>query len=300
MYSIDEVHRMSVFLHGWPTHLDKDNPPVYTTCNSDIKLSIVIPTLNQADTLEHTLLSIINQDYRNFEIIIIDGGSRDHTMRIVEKYHEWIYYFMTGQDNGQSDAINKGFDKATGKIYAWINSDDYYLPSAFSKVIKMFSESIDILVGAGDIVTKDCRFLKHIHPMKMEQKNLIRWTEGDWIMQQSCFWTSRIWNSSGGVDESLSLLMDFDLWFRFSTLGRSLILNEPLAAMRYYPEIKTISLRDRVKEETAYVFAKNGEFNEVRRIVKELVADNKILLEERDKRYNGILSRFFKRVGIDV
>lgn len=289
---------MSVFLHGWPTHLDKDNPPVYTTCNSDIKLSIVIPTLNQADTLEHTLLSIINQDYRNFEIIIIDGGSRDHTMRIVEKYHEWIYYFMTGQDNGQSDAINKGFDKATGKIYAWINSDDYYLPSAFSKVIKMFSESIDILVGAGDIVTKDCRFLKHIHPMKMEQKNLIRWTEGDWIMQQSCFWTADIWKKSGGVDESLKLLMDFDLWFRFANLGQSVIINETLAVMRYYPEVKTVSLKELVKEETAYVFAKYGEYEKVRRLVRELVEKNKFLMQEKERSNQSFTRRIFRRIGL--
>lgn len=293
---------MALQLYGWRSYLDYQEVPSKSDRRLGLKFSIVIPTLNQADTLEHTLLSIINQDHLNFEIIVIDGGSRDNTSEIIQKYTDWIDFSCTGKDSGQSNAINLGFSVATGDVYAWINSDDFYLPSAFSRVSKGLegNHGVDIIVGAGDIVAKDCKFLKHVNAMQMEQKNLVKWVEGDWIMQQSCFWTSRIWNSSGGVDESLSLLMDFDLWFRFSTLGRSLILNEPLAAMRYYPEIKTISLRDRVKEETAYVFAKNGEFNEVRRIVKELVADNKILLEERDKRYNGILSRFFKRVGIDV
>lgn len=289
-------------LYGWRTSLEYQETPPKSERSLGLKFSIVIPTLNQADTLEHTLLSIINQDHMNFEIIVIDGGSNDYTSEIIQKYDHWIDFFCTGKDNGQSNAINLGFSNATGDVYAWINSDDFYFPSAFSRVSKILGDThnVDIIVGAGDVISKDCKFLKHINAMHMEQKNLVKWVEGDWIMQQSCFWTPKIWHSSGGVDETLSLLMDFDLWLRFSKLGRSVILNEPLAAMRYYPEIKTISLRDRVKEETAYVFAKNGEPNEVRRIVKELVVNNNLLLEERDKHNNAILRRLFKRIGIEI
>jgi len=290
---------MSVFLYGWPGYLEKSEPQVHRPYNNGIKFSIVIPTLNQAETLEHTLLSIINQDYTNFEIIVIDGGSCDHTLKIVEKYREWIHSFITGKDNGQSNAINKGFEMATGQIYAWINSDDYYFPSAFSKVAKIFSHDIDILVGAGDVVTRDCKFLKHIQPMTMEQKNLVKWTDGDWIMQQSCFWTADIWKKSGGVDESLKLLMDFDLWFRFAKIGKSMIINETLAAMRYYPEVKTVSLKEFVKEETAYVFAKNGEYEKVRRLVSELVERNKLLMQKDEKRRYSFIRRILGKLGIE-
>ena len=290
---------MSVFLYGWPGYLKQINPHVNKVFKDGIKFSIVIPTLNQAETLEHTLLSIINQDYANFEIIVIDGGSYDQTLKVIEKYHEWIYYFVTGKDNGQSDAINKGFDMATGQVYAWINSDDYYLPSTFSKVVKTFSNDIDILVGAGDIITRDCKFLKHVKPMTMEQKNLVKWTEGDWIMQQSCFWTADLWKKSGGVDESLKLLMDFDLWFRFAKIGKSKVINETLAAMRYYPEIKTVSLKELVKEETAYVFAKNGEYEEVRSLVRELVERNKLLMQETEKRRHSFVGRILRRLGLE-
>ena len=293
---------MTLHLYGWPRPLQIKERPSRTNCMQRIRFSIVIPTLNQADTLEHTLLSIINQDYTNIEIIVIDGGSNDDTSRIIEKYKEWIDYYVSGEDSGQSDAINRGFSLASGEIYAWINSDDFYLPQAFPRISRAFENNhkIDIIVGAGDVVTKDCEFLKHIHPMEMNQENLVRWLEGDWIMQQSCFWTNEIWEKSGGVDETLKLLMDFDLWIRFSKLGKSTVLNEPLAAMRYYRETKTISLRDLVKEETAYVFAKNGELEEVKKLVRKLVAKNQLLIEEKHEKENLLFRRVCRRVGIPI
>lgn len=293
---------MSLHLYGWQKPLDMKDRSLKTNCGQRIKFSIVIPTLNQADTLEHTLLSIVNQDYMNIEIIVIDGGSSDGTPEIIEKYREWIDYYVSGQDSGQSDAINRGFSLASGEIYAWINSDDFYLPQAFTRISKIFENdhNIDVVVGAGDVVNMDCKFLKHIHPIEMNQENLVRWLEGDWIMQQSCFWTNRIWEKSGGVDETLKLLMDFDLWFRFSRLGKSTVLNEPLAAMRYYRETKTISLKDLVKEETAYVFAKNGEFEEVKKLVSKLVASNQLLIEEHSKKETQLFRRVCRRVGIHI
>jgi len=293
---------MSLFLYGWPKGLEMKEFCSESAPRSGIKISIVIPTLNQSETLEHTLLSIINQDYGNFEIIVIDGGTSDNTFNIVNRYHQWIDHFTSGDDSGQSDAINKGFNLATGNILGWINSDDFYLPSAFSKVVKTFNSNPDIgiVVGAGDVISRDCKFLKHINPMLMEKENLAKWVEGEWLMQQSCFWTAEIWKKSGGVDESLSLLMDFDLWFRFAKLGKSIALNETLAAMRYYPEIKTVSLRELVNEETAYVFAKNAKSDEVRRIVRDLVEVNKLLIQEKERRQSRLLIRILKRLRIEI
>ena len=195
----------SKIMYGWnndqlgPT--DEKQP-------SNQKISIVVPTLNHGDTIEHTLLSIINQGDQNYEIIVMDGGSSDNTKEIIDKYRDYITYFESRKDNGQSDAINRGFSFADGDIYAWINSDDYYLPNAFRLVKKTFSENngIDIVVGSGDVVTKDCEFLKHIKGLEMKRDNLLGWHNDQWIMQQCCFWTAEIWKRSGGVDEDLHLL----------------------------------------------------------------------------------------------
>jgi glycosyltransferase involved in cell wall biosynthesis len=292
---------MSVKLYGWPSYLSFREAVQDSSRNNGIKLSVVIPTLNQAETLEHTLLSIINQDYMNFELIIVDGGSHDHTSSIIEKYRSWISCYISGKDKGQSDAINKGFDVATGQIFSWINSDDFYLPLAFRRISKFFdrNKEIDVVLGSGDVVTKECKFLKHINPMPMKRAHLLKWLEGRWIMQQSCFWTDKIWKSSGGVDQSLKLLMDFDLWLRFAGRAKSATINESLSAMRYYPEIKTVSLRDLVKEETAYVLAKNQEFEEVRKMVRKLAKENKVLLNRRDKQKHFLSRRLPLRIELN-
>lgn len=290
---------MNMYLYGWPNPLNYVQNDQKPSTSSNLKISIVIPTLNQAETLEHTLLSIINQDYLNIEIILVDGGSTDKTTSIVKKYTNWISCYIYGKDTGQSNAINLGFRHATGQIYAWINSDDYYLPFAFSRVISKFTvdQKVDIVVGSGDVITKNCKFLKHIPSMEMNRKNVANWSKGNWIMQQSCFWRSELWRKSGGVDESLKLLMDCDLWFRFSTLAESSTINEPLAAMRYYPEIKTVSLRDSVKAESAYVLAKNGELEDLKNLVSELVTQNKQLLLANMQISSALSTRILRRLA---
>jgi len=267
---------------------------------SNQKISIVVPTLNHGDTIEHTLLSIINQGDQNYEIIIMDGGSSDNTKDVIDKYRDYITYFESRKDNGQSDAINRGFGFADGDIYAWINSDDYYLPNAFRLVKKTFSENkeIDIVVGSGDVVTKDCEFLKHIKGLEMKRDNLLGWHNDQWIMQQCCFWTAEIWKKSGGVDEDLHLLMDYDLWLRFSSLGRSKAIEDRIAIMRYYKEAKTVALRSRMKEEEAYVYAKNRAFPELRTIVKELSLRNEELTSIVVKYEGNLINKMLRKIGV--
>jgi len=288
-------------LYGWEVmHNLQELKQGTNVGNEHLKISIVIPTLNQASTLEDTLLSIINQNYNNYEIIVMDGGSVDGTSEIIHRYRDWIQHYHSGKDGGQSHAINKGFSMATGEIYAWINSDDFYLPRAFTRIVNEFNRSseVDIVVGAGDIITKDCKFLKHIASMQMSRKNLVRWHEDKWIMQQSCFWSAEIWKKSGGVDESLNLLMDFDLWLRFSELGNSSSINDGLAVMRYYPEAKTVTLKTNMREEEAYVYAKNNELDEVRRVVSGLVESNRELRNAIEKHDKDIAIRILRKLRV--
>ena len=93
-----------------------------------LKISIIIPTFNSEEYVEETIKSVINQNYSNLDLILVDGNSTDRTMRIVEKYKEYFSHIVSEADNGQYDAINKGFNLAVGDIFAYLNSDDIYFP----------------------------------------------------------------------------------------------------------------------------------------------------------------------------
>src|SRR4030067_2568795 len=115
------------------------------------KISIVIPSYNQAQFLEKTILSILNQNYPNLEVIIIDGGSKDESIGIIKRYERYLAFWVSEQDNGQAHAINKGFKIASGDIVAWQNSDDIYLPDTFHKVIKVLEKYKDAELIFGNI-----------------------------------------------------------------------------------------------------------------------------------------------------
>jgi len=258
---------MNKKLYGWDADLTLAPAPRSNTdttgATGQDRISIVIPTLNQGETIEDTLLSIICQDYKNYEIIVMDGGSTDNTGEILDRYRGWITKIVSEPDKGQSHAINKGFKLATGDIYAWINSDDFYLPGAFTKIAGCFRSdpAVRFVVGAGDVVSKEQKFLKHIPAHQLDTQALLNWSNDSWVMQQSCFWAASLWKDAGGVDESLSLLFDLDLWFKFSKLCSTTVIQDKLAVMRFYPEIKTVRQRHKTSAELAYVRNKNKSFD---------------------------------------
>lgn len=111
------------------------------------KISIITITYNSEKTLESTIQSVINQGYENLEYLIIDGGSKDHTLDIVNKYRNHISYFVSEPDEGISDAFNKGIIAATGEIIGIINSDDLLLPGALDRLSKEYDPKIDVYLG---------------------------------------------------------------------------------------------------------------------------------------------------------
>ncbi|MCS5698250.1 glycosyltransferase [Cyanobium sp. FGCU-52] len=283
-------------LHGWAGAAVDGNDPL-----PPLTLSVVIPTLNQGDTIEDTLASILAQDcLDHLEIIVMDGGSTDGTLAVLERYRPWITQLITGPDGGQSQAINRGFSLANGDILAWINSDDYYLPCALPAVLRRFAADpeLQFLVGAGDVVSLDNRFLRHVSPLPMNATTMQEWKLDRWVMQQSCFWRRELWQRVGGVDESLHLLMDYDLWFRFSKLTEAGRIEQTLAAMRYYPQAKTVRYRNRSAEEMAYVYAKNGSLSDLRELLVSL-GKERSNLEERIHRFESLLPvRVLKRLRL--
>ncbi len=123
------------------------------------KISVIIPSFNQGQFIEETLISLINQNYDSLEIIIIDGGSKDQTPDIIKKYNKHITYWISEKDTGQSEAINKGFHKATGNIITWLNSDDYYEPGTLQKVANEFiaDNQLSILHGKSILFGKEVK-----------------------------------------------------------------------------------------------------------------------------------------------
>lgn len=116
----------------------KTLPSIYETKIEWPKISIVTPSYNQGEFIEETIRSVLLQNYPNLEYLVIDGGSTDKTLDILKKYAPWLYYWVSEKDQGQADAINKGFDKASGQILAYLNSDDLYLPGTLHTVATHF------------------------------------------------------------------------------------------------------------------------------------------------------------------
>jgi len=181
------------------------------------KISIITPTYNSGKYLEETIKSVISQNYPDLEYIIIDGGSTDNTLEIIKKYSDYISFWVSEPDSGMYDAINKGFQKSTGEIMAWLNSDDIYHRGALLCVGGIFND----LPGVDWIVGKSCLFNREGICVKMNDyqswsKNRMLIGDYKWIQQENVFWRRSLWDTSGArMNTSFKLAGDFELWMRF-------------------------------------------------------------------------------------
>ncbi len=204
-----------------------------------LKISIVTVCYNMAQYIETTIKSVLSQNYPNLEYIIIDGGSTDGTQQIIEKYKDKLAYYVSEPDNGMYDAINKGFSKATGDVYAWINADDIYMPWTLETVNHVFSKypETDWLGGKYAFLNEDGT-LAQIFPQTCIrcQKDIANgWCrEGVLgpLQQESMFWRKELYQKSGGLKTSYRYAGDFELWTRFAQHASLTKLDLPLAAFR--------------------------------------------------------------------
>lgn len=180
------------------------------------------PSFNQGKFIEETILSIIGQGYPNLEYIIIDGGSTDETVEVIKKYERHLTYWVSEKDNGQSHAINKGFSIASGDILGWLNSDDMYMPSAFSYVASM------IKVDYAGIYFGNCiHFKEGPEELFSSGSNVIRASMdarlafSDYIIQPSAFWTRSTLQKVGPLREDLHFGFDWEWFLRAESYGVS-------------------------------------------------------------------------------
>lgn len=287
-------------LYGWPEEGAIAMPERFTADPSRPLFSIVIPTLNQGPFIEDTLLSILWQGYDNVEIIVVDGGSTDETPAVLERYRPWIRVLISEPDRGQSDAINKGFRRASGSILAWLNSDDIYLPGAFRTVLGCFAADTSgrWVIGSGDIISADQRFLRHVPAREGSEQTLLAIEKDCFLLQQSCFWSASLWQEAGGVDEGLSLLMDYDLWWRFSQRCSGLVTQEKLGAMRYYATVKTRRQGERFPAELATIYARYGASEPLERLVQRLLKEKSALGERLQTLERQLPVRLLRRLRL--
>lgn len=206
---------------------------------SMIKFSVITPSYNQGKFIEQTIQSVINQNYANYEHIILDGGSSDETIEILKKYPHLMW--ISEKDRGQSDALNKGFELATGEIIAWINSDDWYEPNAFSAVAKFFEENQDknVVMGNCNLVDVNGNIFDRVINAERGFEELKNYKVSRSIpTQPAIFFRKKLLEEFGLLDINLNYVMDYDLWMRFAKKNRFYHLGQTFANYRFHQDAK--------------------------------------------------------------
>ena len=227
-------------------------------------VSIITPSFNQAPYIEFTIRSVLSQDYPRIEYIIVDGGSTDGTIDIIKKYEgkdgatPSIARWVSEKDKGQTDAINKGFGRATGEILAWINSDDTYEPGAVSAAVKYLLENPKV-----GMVYGDCNFINEngvvIGKFNSAQTSYRLIRQGYvHIPQQTMFFRADLWKQVGPLDPSFYFAMDYDLWTRILARSEIKYVSQTWANFRLHTSGKTIMADDRCWPEMVRVHYRDG------------------------------------------
>ncbi|WP_322509878.1 glycosyltransferase family 2 protein [Anaerolinea sp.] len=226
------------------------------------KISIVTPSLNQGKFIEETILSVLSQNYPRLEYLVVDGGSSDTTLHVLERYSDRIRW-ISERDGGQTNAINKGLRLTDGTIVGYLNADDILLPGSLWTVADAFARHSEVrwVIGKCRIVDeKNSEIRKPITNYKnflLKRGSFPLLVMTNYISQPATFWRRDALETVGFLDESLHYVMDYEYWLRLYSRYSPLFLPQYLAAFKIHPSSKTTSMGHR----NAYV-------EEERRVVK--------------------------------
>ena len=286
--------------------------------DKNLLVSIVTPSYNHGVFIEETIKSVISQEGDFYlEYFIVDGGSTDNSVEIIEKYDNLLkegkwpvkclgitYNWISEADDGQSDALNKGFAKTTGEIMAYINSDDKFLPWTFKTVKSIFSECSEVEwltslwqphwnargeLTPGDSVHGYTKKAFYDGRTLAKSKNFT-----GWIQQESTFWQRSLWDKAGGfISRELRYAMDFDLWARFYEHAELFGVSIPLGGFRIHKEQKTADSMSAYYEEAEKVLGRYGNARLSRRrpFFSEIVRG---LLFPEFRMFQGMKAKFIK------
>jgi glycosyltransferase involved in cell wall biosynthesis len=222
-------------------------------------ISIVTPSYNQAPYLEATIQSVLSQDYPHVEYIVMDGGSDDGSAAIIGKYADQLAYWVSERDGGQADALNRGFARATGDIFAWLNSDDVYEPGALRRVAETFAVHPEaaLVYGEGWYIDAEGRRIRPCHFVRSSFPQKYIYNK-DPILQQSAFWRRSLWRRVGPLNEELNWVFDWEWFIRASQVTDFHYIPHFLANYRVHPAAKTRSTDIQRRREQASLTRRYG------------------------------------------
>lgn len=230
-----------------------------------LSFTIVTPSYNHAEFLEQTIRSVLGQNYAPLEYIVMDGGSTDGSIDVIERYSSLLTHWQSGQDGGQAAAIQVGFARATGDILGWLNSDDVLLPGALAKVARFFERNpaVETVTGGGYYI--DAAGWPAYHKrvnftlgVRATHDRFRHYRAQESIFQPATFWRRTAYEAVGGIDPSFQFMMDFDLFARLARRQRFAVLPEFLACFRLHGENKALKLQQTFHREYAMWMERNG------------------------------------------
>ncbi len=250
---------------------------------------MVTPSFNQVNFLEATILSVLGQGYPNLEYIVMDGGSTDGSVEIIERYADRFAHWQSAKDAGQSAALNQGFARATGDILCWINSDDFFLPGALHRIAELLGPGVQqpaLAYGACLFFDDAGRSAKVVRPQPHDSTIL---RTSAYIIQPSAFWTRTLWEKTGILENALHFAFDWEWFIRASSHAEFMQCPEIFSAYRQHAAHKTGIGGSRRQQEILEVVRRHGTSGDIASF-----ADAAALLPALARRQNlaALLSRW--------
>jgi glycosyltransferase involved in cell wall biosynthesis len=255
--------------------------------NTPPSISLVTISYNQAPFLEKCIQSVLDQNYPRLEYIVIDGGSTDGSVDILRAHERHFAHWVSEKDRGQSHALNKGFARCTGDLMGWLNSDDYFLPGALARFAEAWHKNPAAAAWVGDahLVDEQGRTVKIQQPGRLERDALADW-EVNGFSQPACLFNRTAWRKSDGIDESLFIAMDLDLWLKLAAHGPFERIPHPLAGATIHAGAKTQAHVNLKHVETWMVMMRHGYADLAKRRMLETLDSVDDLRRKRDKLVN--------------
>lgn len=204
-------------------------------------VSIITPSFNQGEFIAQTVNSVLTQDYSHIEYLVMDGGSSDDTIRVLNSYGDQVRWYSE-KDDGQSHAINKGWQMSRGEILSWLNSDDLLYPGAVSSVMRVFQQYPDVIGVYGNChyVDQNSEVIGQYATQPWSYAELLK-SATNFIPQPSLFLRRRVLERAGWLNEKLHYVMDYELCLRLGQHGIIRYLPQTLAALRLHRDAKSLS-----------------------------------------------------------
>lgn len=229
------------------------------------RISVVTPSFNQAEYLETTIRSVLDQNYPNIEYIVIDGGSTDGSVDIIEQYAERCTYWVSEPDRGHGHAINKGFAHSSGEIMCWLNSDDVLLPGSLLSIGTIFADFADVewLTSSGTLLDPRGRIVRAFRQLPWTRGLFLNAPADNHIQQESTVWRRSLWDRAGGSVSEEYLACDFELWARFFRHARLYQTPGLIGGFRMQPEQRSVLQKGRYRSDVQAVLERERTDDEV-------------------------------------